>query len=287
LLLHVDVRRVTNRILETWQWIPSFVTPAFLLFLANFANSVSLDRIGISLTYTSKCGIPLMTVLLTLALEGRHALPSALALLSLVPIAAGIALANWSAPSFELVGFVAAIVSTTAQSALNVISKRVMSRTAVSGPTAQRCMVAVGLLLTLLVSAGQQVFRRRTTSKPLLGSAAASAPSLDRVERGHSSTDTLVSSKPNVALVSSPTPFPPAWLTILAFTSYHVEYLLSFMFVKLVQPITYGTLDAVRRLGIILIGRAMFGGAPLTWLNRAGIALALLGALGYSLATSG
>jgi multidrug transporter EmrE-like cation transporter len=77
------------------------------------------------------------------------------------------------------------------------------------------------------------------------------------------------------------------WLTILAFGSYHLEYLLSFMFVKLVQPITYGTLDAVRRLGIILAGRAMFGGAPLTWLNRSGIALALLGALGYSLATSG
>ena len=58
------------------------------------------------------------------------------------------------------------------------------------------------------------------------------------------------------------------------------------MFVKLVQPITYGTCDAVRRLGIILTGRAFFAGDNLTRTNILGIALALLGALSYSIASS-
>jgi multidrug transporter EmrE-like cation transporter len=100
----------------------------------------------------------------------------------------------------------------------------------------------------------------------------------DRMEEGQPSTAAVVAPAPRL---------PPAWLAILAFASYHLEYVLSFTFVKLVPPITYGTLDAVRRLGIILTGRAMFGGAPLTRMNKIGIALALLGALSYSVATSG
>jgi hypothetical protein len=58
---------------------------------------------------------------------------------------------------------------------------------------------------------------------------------------------------------------------------------LSFTFVSLVSPITYGACDAVRRLSIIITGRAMFGGEPFTRLNIAGIAMALVGALSYSI----
>jgi Triose-phosphate Transporter family len=104
-----------------------------------------LDRIGIGLTYTSKCGIPIITVLLTFLLDGVHALPSVATLASLIPIAFGIAAASWSAPTFEVIGLVMASVSATAQSALNVSSKRILSRTGVSGPAGQRTMVAVGL----------------------------------------------------------------------------------------------------------------------------------------------
>jgi Triose-phosphate Transporter family len=273
LFLHLDVGQIGSRIAETRQWVPSFAVPAVLLFVANYSNSVSLNRIGISLTYTSKCGIPLMTVLLTLLLDGRAALPGPLALVSLVPIATGIALASWSAPTFETAGFVAALLSTTAQSALNVSSKRVMAKTLVSGPVAQRCMVAIGLALTLVVSLGQELVRRYVPA-PSIHKSHLKA---DRVEKGH---------QQSTAAAAAPPRLPPAWLAVLAFASYHLEYVLSFTFVRLVPPVTYGTLDAVRRLGIILTGRAMFGGAPLTATNKAGIALALLGALSYSVVTS-
>ena len=235
------------------------ISSALLLFQL-VVNSIALDRIGISLTYTSKCGIPLITVLLTLLLDGVSALPNAAALASLVPIAIGIAAASWSSPTFEALGFAAAALSATAQSALNVTSKRAMTKAGLTGAAGQRTMVAVGLLLTVAVNLAQVL---RTTSN---------------------NTNNKVLSEKQRSL-DNPTP-PPLWLTTMAVTAYHVEYVLSFIFVKLVAPITYGTCDAVRRLAIILVGRNFFGGDPLTATNIFGIALALIGALAYSITSS-
>jgi len=215
-----------------------------------FSCSVALDRIGISLTYTSKCAIPLFTVILTILLDGTSGLPNLPSLISLIPIALGIAAASWNSPTFELWGFIAAVVSTTAQSALNVTSKRAITKAGVTGPTAQRSMVAVGLLITIVVNLSQVV--------------------------RHSSNEKLAKLRDR----------PPFGLAALAVTAYHVEYILSFTFVKLVQPITYGTCDAIRRLCIILAGRRFFGGDKMTKTNIAGIALALLGALAYAIAST-
>ena len=250
LIAHPDLQ-VVRRVKETIQAVPSFALPALFLFVANFCNSISLRRIGISLTYTSKCGIPLITVLLTILLDGTKALPNALAMCSLIPIATGIAAASWNAPSFDSLGFAAAMVSTTSQSLLNVFSKRAMMKTGINGASAQRVMVAVGLIITLVMILLQPKSNKELTVE----------------EQAELS-------------------YPPASLSIAAFTAYHIEYVLSFMFVKLVQPITYGAADAVRRLSVILAGRAMFGGTRLTHINIIGIGLALLGAMSYSIASS-
>ena len=76
---------------------------------------------------------------------------------------------------------------------------------------------------------------------------------------------------------------PPVSVSLAAIAAYHIEYTLSFLFIGLVKPITYGICDAIRRLGIIIAGQRMFGGDKFTTLNLSGIALALLGALSYSL----
>lgn len=241
---------IRKRVLDTLRIIRAFTLPAFFLFLANYANSISLSRIGISLTYTSKCAIPLITVLFTLLLDGSKALPSGPTLLSLIPIALGIAAASWNSPTFESLGFATAMISCAAQSALNVSSKHVMTRTGIAGPQAQRAMVAVGFAITCMFSTIQGVLQ-----KPK-----------------------------QVALRQSE---PPAWLTSMAVIAYHVEYVLSFMFVNLISPITYGACDAMRRLLIILSGHLMFGGESFSPLNIAGIGLALLGALAYSITSSG
>jgi hypothetical protein len=257
LLAHPDLA-IMHRIRETLQSVPDFALPAAFLFTANFANSISLNRIGISLTYTSKCGIPLITVLLTILLDGTKALPNTLALASLLPIAIGIAAASWNSPTFETIGFLAAVTSATAQSALNVTSKRAMMKTGVTGSAAQRVMVAVGLVITIVVTLTQVLTTRY-------------------------SKDSSTSDDNAVVQAESG---PPAWLTAFAASSYHLEYMLSFMFVRLVEPITYGTCDAIRRLAIIISGRGFFGGPPLTRYNIIGVALALLGALGFSVANS-
>lgn len=255
LLAHPDLA-ILYRIKETLQAVPDFALPAAFLFTANFANSISLNRIGISLTYTSKCGIPLITVLMTILLDGTKALPNPLALASLLPIAIGIAAASWNSPTFETIGFLAAVTSATAQSALNVTSKRAMMKTGVTGVAAQRVMVAVGLVIAIAMTLIQVLTTRYAKE---------------------STTDD------SMAVTESS---PPAWLTAFAAASYHLEYILSFMFVRLVEPITYGTCDAIRRLAIIITGRGFFGGPPLTRYNILGVALALLGAMSYSIASS-
>jgi hypothetical protein len=254
LLAYPDLH-VVNRIRETLSLCPAFALPAFFLFIANYTNSISLDRIGISLTYTSKCAIPLVTLLLTVAWDGVQALPSTSVLLTLIPIAAGIATASWNHPTFETFGFIAAMISCTAQSALNVSCKKVMSKVGVSGPSAQRAMVAVGLVFAMLYTVATI--------------AATSSSSLSSSEKEPSITSKGMD--------------PPVWLTMSAVLAYHMEYVLSFIFVKLVAPITYSACDAVRRLAIIVSGHYMFGGAPFTVLNIVGISLALSGALAYSI----
>jgi multidrug transporter EmrE-like cation transporter len=190
----------------------------------------------------------LITVILTAIMDGIGSLPSRAALLSLLPIALGIAGASWSSPAFETIGFLAALVSTTSQSCLNVYSKRAILATGVSGPAAQRCMVTTGLGIALLYNSLR--WHRNDSNK-------AAAPAR------------------------------PVWVTASAVVAYHIEYVLSFSFVRLVQPVTYGCIDAIRRLATILSGRYMFGSAaPLTRVNIVGIALALLGAIGYSIAST-
>lgn len=246
LLLHPNLG-VLQRVKDSIQVLPEFLLPAVFLFIANYLNSVSLNRIGISLTYTTKCGIPLITVLLTLLIEGKKALPGALALASLVPIALGIASASWNSPTFEAIGFLAAMTSCTAQSLLNVTSKRALSKTGVSGAEAQRAMVAVAFAISILFSLLQHKHSKESKDREA---------------------------------------DPPGWLLGTAVGAYHIEYVSSFMFVKLVSPITYGACDAIRRLGIIVSGRCMFGGAPFSRLNLCGIGLSLVGALLYTIASN-
>jgi hypothetical protein len=241
-------RHIAHLHVQVWQYVREKTAhKASFSSARNFGSQVSL--------ISSIKTVPLMTVLLTALLDGVGALPNAAALASLLPIAVGIAAASWNTPTFELFGFLAALLSTTAQSALNVSSKKALTKTGLSGPVAQRCMVAIGLAITMVFNLAHFVLESRQEQEM--------EEKLAELRKA-----------------------PPAWLTLMAVSAYHVEYVLSFVFVKLVRPITYGTCDAVRRLTIILTGRALFGGDPLTKLNIAGIALALLGALAYSIAST-
>jgi solute carrier family 35 protein E1 len=264
--LHPNLHFI-DRILTTVRAMSDFALPALFLFVANYCNSIALSRIGISLTYTSKCAIPLITVIFSYLLDGYSALPSLRTLLTLIPIAGGIAMASWNSPTFETLGFLAAMASTISQTALNVTSKRVMGKTGVTGLEAQRAMASCAFLISFIMllwtNSYQYIKRSSTTTTDHL--------------KNNQFVD--VNSKP---IITTTEELPPIHLFLGAICSYHMEYVLSFMFVRLVQPITYGTCDAIRRLCLIISGRVMFGGEAFSKLNITGIGVAILGALAYS-----
>jgi drug/metabolite transporter (DMT)-like permease len=203
--------------------------------------------------------------LFTVLFDGIDALPNIATLITLLPIAFGIAAASWSVPTYEVFGFSMALISTTAQSLLNVTSKRSLSKAGLSGPVGQRTMAAIGLLLTIIMNTIQIIFSRRSIKKV---------------------SSKVTNDDKNSNKIIQPRDVPPFSLTVMAMMAYHMEYLLSFIFVTLVGPITYGICDAIRRLCIILFGRLFFGGDPLTKTNKIGIASALGGAVLYSIASS-
>jgi hypothetical protein len=307
LLLHTHFYQLSlllPRILSTIHSAKLFLLPSLFLFIANYSNSIALDKIGISLTYTSKCAIPMITVLLTIALDGITALPSTATLLSLIPIAIGIGASSWNSPTFEYLGFIAATISTTSQAALNVVSKRVMKHTGIHGIEAQRAMVfvalGIGLLMTIVSSIGQSIQYQQqqqggvgvststTTTRTDIADTRHHAHQKEEEEDGSkkaTQNDAIAVSQAEIT-PTSPQQHPPYWLTIVAVFAYHMEYVLSFTFVSMVEPITYGTCDALRRLLIIVAGKAMFGGAQFSNLNLGGMGMALVGALLFSITSA-
>lgn len=239
LVLRADLGRIPSLAQQTFGKMRYFLASAMFLFVANYCNSISLDRIGVPLTYTSKCAIPLFTMLFVLYLEGPQALPNVVALCSLALVAFGIAAASWNAPAFDILGFLAAIISTTAQAALNIESKRAMTGSNTSGVDAQRVMVAVAFIITLALSATKILtkFLSEWKQTPPESQRFGPLPSAD------------------ITPYSTNTVCPPFMLALFAVAAYHIEYSLSFMFVRLVSPLTYGTCDAIRRLIIIIAGK--------------------------------
>mmetsp|Transcript_38842 Transcript_38842/g.57062 ORF Transcript_38842/g.57062 Transcript_38842/m.57062 type:complete len:145 (+) Transcript_38842:18-452(+) len=141
-----------------------------------------------------------------------------------------------------------------------------MSKSNIAGADAQRAMVAVAFFITTTVLALNNFILKLKSTRV---------------------NNSIETKKNESAKVSSITrEHPPYGISIMAVIAYHIEYVFSFMFVKLVEPITYGTCDAIRRLLIIISGQSMFGGEPFSALNLSGICLALLGALLYSIFSS-
>lgn len=168
-------------------------------------------------------------------------------------------MASWNSPTFDQAGFFAAVLSATSQASLNVCGKRALTKTKISGLQAQTTLAALAFCFAIVTTTIEIV------KKHLCIKNSEKSSSVD-----------------NHATQNLP-PFP---IAAGAVTAYHIEYVLSFLFLSLVKPITYGTCDAIRRLGIIICGRRMFGGEKFSIFNYSGIGLALIGALCYSISSA-
>jgi len=170
--------------------------------------------------------------------------------LSLAPVVLGVTLASVSDLNFSLTGLTAALGSALAQTLLNITSKRRMEQLGVNGSDAQFLMATWCFLASVPMYFLQ----------PQQGNS-----------HGPLSVQTL---QCPIAL----------GVTILAGTSYHIEYVLNFMFVPLVSPLAFSVTDIARRLTKIILG-ALFFHSALTVPNAVGVALSLCGVLWYSCLT--
>lgn len=217
--------------------------PATLLWIANFANSVSLDISGITLTYVVKASIPVFTVIVCL-LRGERFAP--MIYISLLPICIGVALASGTDIDFSLKGFAAAVISAFAQTLMNLLIKSVREKEGLSAPLAFYGMATVSCILTapvMFFSYSPPAVRTDTFSR----------------------------------LTSDSGPY----FFVIAAMAYHLEYILNFTFVGFVDPVTFAVSDNGKRLAIIVVGSFIFS-KSLTFANIVGLSISLAGVLWYS-----
>ena len=86
--------------------VKNVIKPAIFLFIANYANSIALDKTGITLTYIIKACIPVFTVIICV-INGENF--SLLLYTSLLPICIGVALACAGDLDFNVEGLCAAL----------------------------------------------------------------------------------------------------------------------------------------------------------------------------------
>jgi drug/metabolite transporter (DMT)-like permease len=228
--------------------------PAILLWAANYANSISLQLAGITLTYVVKACIPVFTVVSCTLLGQKFPI---IIYISLIPICFGVILASGADVNVSTAGLCAATVSALSQTFMNISIKSVREKTGYSGQKSFLGMTIVATLTTLPVVAVSSMSLNDGSSQ--------------------TTVDLFLSVFTRLAKGDSW----PLLLTILAAVAYHVEYVLNFTFVSYVSSVTFSVCDIARRIAIILTGAVVFN-KVLTMQNWTGIIIALGGVLWYS-----
>jgi len=230
--------------------------PMASMVVMNTSTSVALTHSGVTLTYVVKSSIPLWTVLWSYTQGERYPL---LVWPALLMCCAGVAVASFTDFEFTTLGFTAALISTWSQTCFNISSKKCIQKANISATQSFFvsmifCFLAVQVLYRLqfyIFDDMQPVFRAAAWDSIVLGQYMSMA------------------------------------LIVGAGLTYFHEYQLNFVYVTQVTPLTFAITDIVRRLGTIACNSFMFD-KILSPLNQFGIALALGGAVWYSvIVTSG
>lgn len=234
--------------------------PASLLLIANLSNSISLETAGITLTYVVKATIPVVTVLIC-SLSGQKIAP--MIYLSLIPICIGVAVASGTDMDFNITGLTAALISTLAQTFMNISIKKVRESTGWSGSKAFLGMALVNSILVIpfmYIASYQQELLQGITAVSMKSPLATIETIYSDYNRGNNISAMIVS------------------MTALGF---HVEYAMTFILVGKMTSVAFSIADIARRIAIIVIGSAVFN-KPLSAFNWIGIVVALAGVMWYS-----
>eukprot|EP00397_Hematodinium_sp_SG-2012_P007496 GEMP01007542.1.p1 GENE.GEMP01007542.1~~GEMP01007542.1.p1 ORF type:complete len:699 (+),score=154.69 GEMP01007542.1:56-2152(+) len=226
------------------------LVPAICMICMNLSNSYGLQFSGVTLTYVVKSTIPVWTVLWSLSQGERYPLMVVPALLM---CCMGVGLASFADFEFNILGFLAALFSTLAQTAFNILSKIYVEKSGLS--STEGFFVSTCICYFVLQTLFYAEMLVNPHAEDVFG------PSYIALQAGN---------------------YWPALVLFLTTFSYFTEYQLNFALVGMVSTLTFSISDIVRRLATISLNSFIFD-KELTPMNIAGIAIALGGALLYSL----
>jgi len=213
--------------------------------IGNLLTNISLGKVAVSFTHTIKSCEPFFSVVFSAIFLGD--MPSALLVLSLVPVVGGIALASFSEPSFNWIGLFAALGSNITFTSRNVFSKKVMG-------TVKDSLDNINLFSIITIM-----------------SMVMCAPVTLLLE-GVQLTPTVVTSPAFMAIAGK---------ALLAGICFHSYQQVSYMVLQNVSPVTHSVGKCVKSVVVIVASIIVFQN-PIGPLNVAGTAIALLGVCCYS-----
>eukprot|EP00927_Polykrikos_kofoidii_P080495 TRINITY_DN77371_c0_g1_i1.p1 TRINITY_DN77371_c0_g1~~TRINITY_DN77371_c0_g1_i1.p1 ORF type:complete len:373 (+),score=28.17 TRINITY_DN77371_c0_g1_i1:77-1195(+) len=226
---------------------------------------VSLQYVAASFTETIKSSAPFFTVIIAYLMLGETTTP--LVMLSLVPVAGGLAMVSLSELSFNAIGFGAAVATNVIECVQNVFSKRLLADeytpstlqfyTSVTALVLQSPFLALSFLRTV-ADEEVQVARGSALGNNTVGESALSGESSFNPED-------------HVALL--------LWIDGV---SYHAQSVVAYVVMSHLSPVTVSVVNTLKRSILIWISVLVFGN---TVTNEAqfGTMVCISGALWYSI----
>uniref|UniRef100_A0A0P4WRB7 Sugar phosphate transporter domain-containing protein n=1 Tax=Scylla olivacea TaxID=85551 RepID=A0A0P4WRB7_SCYOL len=238
--------KVRRRSDISWSYYKRIIIPLALgKFIASVFSHVSIWRVPVSYAHTVKATMPLFTVVLgRVLLQEKQTIK---VYFSLVPIICGVAIATITELSFDMLGLIAALMSTCGFSLQNIFSKKVLTDTGIHHLRLLHLLGCLALFMFLPVwvfTDGLSIFQDESL--------------LVRRDPWETLTLLLLDGGLN-------------WLqNLVAFTILHH-----------VTPLTYAVASATKRISIITISLLLLRN-PVTMPNVVGMFMAIVGVLGYN-----
>ncbi|XP_045123056.1 solute carrier family 35 member E1 homolog isoform X1 [Portunus trituberculatus] len=238
--------KVRRRSDISWSYYKRIIIPLALgKFMASVFSHVSIWRVPVSYAHTVKATMPLFTVVLgRVILQEKQ---TTKVYFSLVPIICGVAIATITELSFDMLGLIAALMSTCGFSLQNIFSKKVLTDTGIHHLRLLHLLGCLALFMFLPVwvfTDGLSIFQDESL---------------------------LVRRDPWETLILLLLDGGLSWLqNLVAFTILHH-----------VTPLTYAVASATKRISIISISLLLLRN-PVTMPNVVGMFMAIVGVLGYN-----